>query len=95
MYTVLIDEKAAGIGSRELLRELGRRKIQCRPLWQPMHHSAAHDASASPPCPVADRIHGQALSLPCSVGLTPLAQDHVIHSIASILADANAVSRAR
>ncbi|MGA7244116.1 MAG: LegC family aminotransferase [Terracidiphilus sp.] len=95
MYTVLIDEQITGVSSRDLLRELGRRKIQSRPLWQPMHHSAAHDASGSPPCPIADRIHAQALSLPCSVGLTPSAQNQVIQSIAAIIADANSVSSAR
>jgi perosamine synthetase len=85
MYTVLIDETTSGINSRELLRELGSHKIQCRPLWQPMHHSAAHDATGSPPCPVADHIHSQALSLPCSVGLTPAAQDKVIEQVGDLV----------
>jgi perosamine synthetase len=93
MYTILVDQEVAGIGSRDLLRELSRRKIQCRPLWQPMHQSAAHDASGSPSCPVADRINAQALSLPCSVGLTPSAQDKVIEGIAASVAEANTVSR--
>ncbi|MGA8740924.1 MAG: LegC family aminotransferase [Terracidiphilus sp.] len=95
MYTVLIDEQITGISSRDLLRELGRRKIQSRPLWQPMHHSAAHDASGSPSCPIADRIHAQALSLPCSVGLTRAAQNQVIQSIAAIIADAKSMSSVR
>jgi perosamine synthetase len=85
MYTILVDEQAAGIDSRSLLRALGKRKIQCRPLWQPMHHSAAHDASGSPPCPVADKVHSQALSLPCSVGLSASSQDKVIESIAELV----------
>lgn len=95
MYTILIDEQVAGLSARDLLRELGRRKIQSRPLWQPMHHSPAHDASGSPSCPVADRIHAQALSLPCSVGLAPSSQDLVIEAIAAIIADANSVSGVR
>jgi perosamine synthetase len=86
MYTIMIDDQLAGIDSRSMLRELGKRKIQCRPLWQPMHHSAAHDASGSPACPVADRIHAQALSLPCSVGLSASDQERVTESIASIAA---------
>lgn len=85
MYTILVDEQVAGINSRDLLRELGKRKIQCRPLWQPMHHSVAHDASASPDCPVADRIHAQALSLPSSVGLTADSQSKVIESVAELV----------
>jgi perosamine synthetase len=85
MYTVLFDEQVAGIDSRSLLKELGKRKIQCRPLWQPMHQSRAHDASGSPLCPVADKLHSQALSLPCSVGLTASSQDKVIESLAELV----------
>ena len=86
MYTILIDEKESGLDSRQLLRELAARKIQTRPLWQPMHRSPAHDASNSPACPNSDLLHSQALSLPCSVGLTQSAQQCVTGGIASVLA---------
>ena len=82
---MLIDEKESGIDSRELLRELAAGKIQTRPLWQPIHRSPAHDTSGSPACPNSDALHSQAISLPCSVGLTRAAQDHVIETIASLL----------
>jgi perosamine synthetase len=85
MYTILVDEKLAHVTSRELLRELHARKIQTRPLWQPMHHSPAHRNSFSAACPNADRLHQQALSLPCSVGLTPEAQESVIDAIKCIV----------
>lgn len=91
MYTVLIDKGESGIGSRELLRELGSRKIQSRPLWQPMHHSPAHQQSVLLPCPIADALSEQALSLPCSVGLSPEAQDSVIEAVKSII-DAHKLS---
>ena len=85
MYTVLIDEKKSRIDSRGLLRELAARKIQARPLWQPIHRSPAHDASGSPSCPNSDMLYRQAISLPCSVGLTPSDQSRVIDIIANIL----------
>ncbi len=85
MYTVLIDEKKAGINSRELLRKLDTRKIQARPLWQPIHRSPAHSASGSPSCPNSDALHSQALSLPCSVGLTAADQGRVIEAMSSLL----------
>jgi perosamine synthetase len=85
MFTVLIDEKRAGMSSRELLRELDDHKIQARPLWQPMHRSPAHDVKASPACPCAEELHRQAISLPCSVGLTTAAQDYVIDTVTGIL----------
>jgi perosamine synthetase len=85
MFTALVDEARAGISSRELLRELDSHRIQARPLWQPMHCSPAHDAKASPPCPRAEELHRQAISLPCSVGLTAAAQDYVIETVTAIL----------
>lgn len=85
MYTLLVDENESPMDSRAVLRALAARKIQSRPLWQPLHRSPAHDSSGSPPCPTADRLHSQALSLPCSVGLTRSAQDYVIESLATLL----------
>jgi perosamine synthetase len=95
MYTILIDESIAHISSRELLRELHALKIQTRPLWQPMHHSPAHAGAVAGPCPVADKLHQQALSLPCSVGLSPAAQSAVIGAIKTILQKASQPLAAR
>jgi perosamine synthetase len=90
MYTILVDEKKAGIDSRQLLRELAAAKIQTRPIWQPIHLSPAHDASGSPACPNADAIYRDALSLPCSVGLTEADQTKVIETLVNILSKAGA-----
>jgi perosamine synthetase len=85
MFTVLVDEKQTGINSRELLRQLDSHRIQARPLWQPMHCSPAHDAKGSPASPRAEELHCQAISLPCSVGLSAAAQDYVIETVTAIL----------
>ena len=85
MYTALIDEKESRIDSRELLRELAVCRIQTRPLWQPIHHSPAHKLHGSFSCPNSDALYGQAISLPCSVGLTRSAQGHVIEIITRLL----------
>src|SRR5208283_2820880 len=85
MYTVLIEEDKSLIDSRILLRELAARKIQTRPLWQPIHRSPAYTTAGSYSCPNSDALYGQAISLPCSVGLTGAAQEHVIEIIASLL----------
>lgn len=87
MFTVLVDQQESGISSRQLLKELADRKIQTRPLWQPIHRSQAHDVFGSPPCPNADALFNQAISLPCSVGLTRSAQDYVIENIANLIGD--------
>ena len=85
MYTVLIDEKVAGVDSRSLIRELAARIIQCRPLWQPIHRSLAHRDAGLFDCPISDRLHQQALSLPCSVGLTSSDQSRVIEAMSALV----------
>lgn len=81
LHTVLIDEKKFGIGSRDLMRKLEARQIQTRPLWQPLHLSAAHRGASATDCSIAEELNLMALSLPCSVGLAPDAQTRVIESI--------------
>jgi perosamine synthetase len=81
MYTLTVDPDAFGMTARALMAELGRAGVQTRPLWQPLHRSPAHAGAYALPCPVADAVHARALSLPCSVGLTPADQDRVIAAI--------------
>jgi perosamine synthetase len=77
MFTVLLDD-ARGLASRELLKRFQERKIQTRPLWQPLHQSSAHAGAPAVLSGVAERLHRNCLSLPCSVGLRPEEQDRVI-----------------
>lgn len=69
LYTILLEPHLAE-DSRGLLHFLGRRNIQTRPLWQPLHLSPAHRASYRERLPVAEDIQRRALSLPCSVNIT-------------------------
>lgn len=84
LYTVLVDRTRFGMDSRALLRELAARNIQTRPLWQPMHRSKAMADCGSFDCPVADGLSRDALSLPCSVGLSEQGLDRVVSAIASL-----------
>jgi len=81
LFTILIREAAFGISSRELMRRLSTRGIDTRPLWQPLHQSPAHRHSQSWNVSAADVLHRDALSLPCSVGLTGSDQQRVISEI--------------
>jgi perosamine synthetase len=81
MYTVLVDDATFGMGSRELLRTLEAARVQTRPLWQPLHLSAAHAGMSQTDCSVAERLNREALSLPCSAGLSPAAQAEVIERV--------------
>jgi perosamine synthetase len=81
MYTILVDERRFGMGSRGLLRKLDQARIQSRPLWQPAHLSPSQRDVPRADYPVAERLNRDALSLPCSVGLTDADQDRVIETI--------------
>jgi len=70
MYTVLVNQARYGMDSRALLHRLSEAGIQARPLWQPAHRSLAHAGSQAYHCDVAERLNRDALSLPCSVGLS-------------------------
>jgi perosamine synthetase len=83
LSTILVDKAAFGLGSRELMAELGRAGIQSRPLWQPLHRSPAHPDGRRE-CPVADSIQSRALSLPSSVGLEPESQATIIDCIRAL-----------
>jgi perosamine synthetase len=84
LYTVLVDEAEFGMDSRALLHLFGQRKIQTRPLWQPLHMSGAQAGAQATDCSVAERLNRQALSLPCSVGLSLQDQERVIDTIREV-----------
>jgi perosamine synthetase len=81
MYTMLVDAGEFGMDSRALMARLDQAGVQTRPLWQPLHRSPAHSAAPRRECPVADELYARALSVPCSVGLSPRDQDRVIAAI--------------
>jgi perosamine synthetase len=81
MYTMLVDEVKYGMDSRALLRKLSGVGIQARPLWQPLHVSPVFAALPKMTAPVAEWLNRQALSLPCSVGLTQQEQGRVVEAI--------------
>lgn len=81
MYTILIEEEKFGMDSRRLMRTLAAEKIQCRPLWQPIHQSPAHISNDVVSMPVSEQLARCGLSLPCSVGLTESDQERVIAAL--------------
>lgn len=84
LYTLLIDDRLFGYSSRTILTRLDKANIQTRPLWQPMHLSPAHAKSQSYHCQTAERLYQQALSLPCSVGLSQEDQCRVIQTLLAL-----------
>ncbi len=82
LYTI----RMRGQSSRGLLKFLADNKVQSRPLWQPNHLSPAHNDLPHQPCPVAEKLNQECLSLPCSVGLSESDQNRVLRLITSYLA---------
>lgn len=87
MYTVLVDETRYGVTSRALMRHLEAAHIQARPLWQPMHCSPVYASALATDCATAERLNRDAISLPCSVGLTHHQQQQVIECLQNHHAD--------
>ena len=85
LYTILVDAER-GRDSRSLMRSLEDARVQGRPLWQPLHRSPAHRASFARPCPVAEQLNRQALSLPSSTSLTSEQQARVIAEVRRFIA---------
>jgi perosamine synthetase len=83
LYTILVDRKLFGVDSRALLRKLDKAKVQTRPLWEPLHRSKAFSDCGPFDCPVADSLNAEALSLPCSVGVTDDDINYVVDSLTS------------
>jgi perosamine synthetase len=81
MSVVRVDPESFGSDSRALLRALEARRIQTRPLWQPIHQSRAHAGSPRLGGNVAERLNRECLTLPCSIGLTESDQRRVIEAI--------------
>ena len=84
MFTALVDEVAYGMNSRELMQHLAEGKIQSRPLWQPMHLSRAHSGNQVYHNGAAEEIFRDALSLPCSVGLSDRDLERVLELLVSL-----------
>lgn len=84
MSVVHVDPESFGSDSRSLLRSLESRRIQTRPLWQPIHESRAHAGSLRVGGGVAEKLNRECLTLPCSVGLTDEQQSRVIEEVVSV-----------
>lgn len=84
LYSVRIAPNAR-LAARDLMARLAARRIESRPLFQPLHLSAPYAGSITCRGEVAEELWRQTLSLPCSVGLTPVEQGKVIEAVRAAL----------
>ncbi len=84
LYTLLVEQDEYSMGSRELLRELGERGIQTRPLWHPIHTLKPYKDCQAYKIDTVNWLYERALSVPCSVGFTSSEQEQVIQTIRAL-----------
>jgi perosamine synthetase len=84
LSTVLVDPEAYGMDRHALGARLAGQGIETRPLWQPLHLSPAHAGAPALGGGVAERLQRNALSLPCSCGLTESDQERVIATLKAL-----------
>lgn len=81
LYSVLVDPATARLDRVALAAHLAKAGIQTRALWTPMHAQPSYRAADRLGGALADRLHAEGLSLPCSTGLTDLEQSRVIDTL--------------
>lgn len=84
LYTIRI-EKNSKINRFDLMRKLEKKKIQTRPLWQPMHLLKIFKDCYSVDCKNAENWKDKAISLPCSVSLKKEEQNFVVKNIIELI----------
>jgi perosamine synthetase len=88
LYTIVVNEHVAGIGSRDLLRRLAAEQITARPLWHPIPALPLYRDCESVGGAVASRLYREALCVPSATTLRPDQQDRVIRVLRQREADA-------
>ena len=78
MTTVFIDRDKYGMDSRTLMSKLREHRIESRPLWQPINENVMYVDEQGKNCEQAHTAYENGLSLPSSVGLSPMDQNRVI-----------------
>jgi dTDP-4-amino-4,6-dideoxygalactose transaminase len=85
LYTIGLVPGEARLDRIELMRELGNRGIQTRPIWRPLHLMPMFAAAPRLGCATAERLFTWGLSLPCSVSLTDEQQSEVVAAIRELI----------
>jgi len=81
LSNILVDGLQYGMGSRELMAALADLGIQSRPLWHPPHGLKLNQDCQALGGDVARSLYTQALSLPCSIGISKSELERVIQGI--------------
>jgi perosamine synthetase len=90
MFTVILDEMRAG--RDEVMKQLGERGIETRPVFYPLHILPPYrEAARGGEFPVAERLAGRGISLPTWAGLNRENIDYICGSLRAVLEKAGVV----
>ncbi|MDQ3698828.1 MAG: DegT/DnrJ/EryC1/StrS family aminotransferase [Gemmatimonadota bacterium] len=92
LTVVRLDPEATSVRPQDIVRELGERDIECRPVWRPMHTQPLFAGAEAVGGAVAERFFAIGLCLPSSSSLTTEQQERVLDALRTALAEP-AVSR--
>lgn len=76
-----VNESELGCNSSDLIRTLRKQKVDCRPVWRPIHLQNAYRRFEAVGGAVAERFHHECICLPSSSSLSIEDQDRVIDEI--------------
>ena len=85
LTAILVDEKITGWTGRELTEALAEDKIECRPLWKPMHLQPVYSNRPTYVSGVAEKLFETGLTLPSGSSLTDAEVGRVQHSVLTFL----------
>jgi perosamine synthetase len=75
----------ASRAGRVVVERLQGRRIEARPIWQPMHLSPAQHGAVATDCSTAEGLYEAGICLPSSVGLSADSQQRVINELLAAL----------
>jgi perosamine synthetase len=84
LFTIRIAPAEFGCDREAVMAQLAERGIETRPLWEPMHRSEALAGCYSFDIKIADQLHAEALSLPCSTNIREADVERVAFGIVDI-----------
>lgn len=89
LYSIVVDERAAGIDRDTLLMQLGEYGIDTRPFFYPLHQQPPFAAETNKAFPFSEWVAARGLSLPTSNNISMDDVDRVCNAIKSIVRNSN------
>lgn len=84
LNTILIGHLKGDIDRTRVVEALGRRGVQARPLWRPMHRLPIYQGTQAYRIEVADDLYRRGINLPSSPSLSDAEQAYVVDHVRTL-----------